>query len=249
MYKNLPIILAFLAGCETTIAANAEGEFSRIDNQSNAKLVLVADANWSFDADLDWNVTCSESPVDVVVVVIDDGWMTVSSAASLLGADCTLSVRVDPVREIVVPGDGPIETDGPCDDLQVIDVTGNGSVSLGTVETDTLDVSITGNGNLTIADLQAKKLILHLTGDGDATLAGAVDEGEFTIGGSGLLDASELVIGDLDIALSGSGDAIVNVTGSITGEVSGSGNLNVLGAPGVLEVEVVGDATGVITYA
>jgi hypothetical protein len=247
MHK-LAVLLALSGGCLGNGVVGSNAHFSRIDNRSNAVLVLVADANWSFGDKNDYDVTCASSPIDVVVIVVEDDALILTSTASLLGDDCSVSVRSKDIHDIVVPGDGPIEADGPCTDLKSLEVTGNGDVSLGTVEADVLDISVTGNGRLDITDLQADELVLHLTGNGDVTLAGAVGEGDFTIGGSGLLDASALVIETLSIVLSGSGDAMVNVTGSISGEITGDGSLDVLGAPAEQAVTVADTATGTLTY-
>lgn len=254
--RNLNIILLASLAVPLTMANaclgdgifGSDADFTYVDNRSNVTLVLVSDSNWTHGNDTDWNIQCESSAIDIVVVVVEDDVLLVTSTASALGDDCELSLRSDSIKGITIPGDGPIDGQGPCTELTFIDVTGNGNVSLDTVETDVLTITITGNGTLDIADVQANELVLHLTGNGDSTLAGNVDAGDFTIGGAGSLDASELVIGDLDIHLSGSGDATVNVTDSISGEVSGNGNLLCLGEPTDQAVTVTGSATGTITF-
>jgi hypothetical protein len=119
------------------------------------------------------------------------------------------------------------------DDIEIdaLDVVGNGDVQLATVRTDHLGLYARGAGAVHVDELISDHLTVDLSGDGDVWLAGEADTADVSIQGNGSLHAEDLSIVDLTIDLTGAGNATVHVTGTISGEVGGSGNLEILGDP------------------
>jgi len=204
--------------------------FDRVENVTDAKLILVAEDSWT-NPDAKWEVSCTSSPIDIIVAEVTDGVLTLTATDALLGADCAISLRADPVREILVTGNGDLDVDGTIRDLASVEIRGDGEVTLETVQTTDLDLSAHGNGQIKITNLQSDTLKATVAGRGDMWLAGAVPEAEIHVLGIGDLIAEDLLIQDLTIELAGAGNALVNVSGTISGSVSGDGNLDVFGNP------------------
>jgi cytoskeletal protein CcmA (bactofilin family) len=216
-------------GSDPPVEEPAEQSFDRVENKSDATVVLVAEESWT-NPDAKWEVSCASSPLDILAEVTD-GVLTVTATDALLGADCAIKVRAQPVREIQVSGNGDLDVEGMVRDLAYVEIRGDGEVTLGTVQTTDLELSAHGNGQVKIDNLQADTLSATVAGRGDMWLSGAVPEAEIFVQGLGDLIAVDLLLQDLYIELSGAGNALVNVSGTISGKVSGDGNLDVFGNP------------------
>jgi len=204
--------------------------FDRVENDSDAKLILVAEESWT-NPDAKWEVGCTSSDIDILVFDVVDGVLTVRATDALLGADCDIRIRAEPVRQILVRGNGDLDVDGTVRDLALVETRGDGQVTLGTVQTTDLTLEAHGNGQIKIDNLQAETLLATVAGRGDMWLSGAVPDAEIYVSGIGDLIAEDLLVQDMYIELTNAGNAIVHVTGTISGKVTGDGNLDVFGNP------------------
>jgi cytoskeletal protein CcmA (bactofilin family) len=208
----------------------AQESFDRVENETDAKIVLVAEESWT-NPDAKWEVSCTSSPLDILVAEVNDGVLTLTATDALLGADCAIKLRAEPLREILVSGNGDLDVDGTVRDLAYVEIRGDGEVTLGTVQTTNIELWAHGNGQIKIDNLQADTLNATVAGRGDMWLSGAVPEAEIHVQGLGDLIAEDLLLQDLHIELTGAGNPLVNVSGTISGKVSGDGNLDVFGNP------------------
>lgn len=222
----LPLMIALCAACGPT-SPGAQVSYSRVLNHTGATLALVGPDDWSFDSEF-WETDCG---ADVLTADVVDGTLTLTTLDGSVDSTCTVNLRSMDIREITCEGDGDLIHIGDVTGLEKITVTGNGDLDLARLLTDALDLHARGNGRIAIADLQVGALQLDLGGTGDVVLVGAADQATFDITGNGNVDAQGLMIQDLDIQITGNGDATVTVVGTITGAASGSGNLDVFGAP------------------
>jgi hypothetical protein len=204
--------------------------FDRVDNQTDGRLILVAEENWT-NPDAKWEASCASSELDVLVFDVEDGQLTVKATDALLGADCDILIRAEPVREILVTGNGDLDVDGIVRDLAYVETRGDGEITFGTIQTEGLGLEAHGNGQIKIDNLQASTLKATVAGRGDMWLSGAVPEAELYITALGDFIGEDLLIQDLYVELTGAGNGLVNVSGSISGEVSGDVNLDVFGNP------------------
>jgi len=205
-------------------------DFSRVENGTDAKLVLVAEESWT-DPEAKWTASCTSSPLDILILDVDEGVLKITATDALLGGDCEIRVRQEPVREILVTGNGDLDVDGTVRDLALVETRGDGSASFGTVQTTDLTLEAHGNGQVKIENLQADTLLATVGYRGDMWLVGSVPEAEIHVDGIGDFIGEDLIIQDLFIELTAAGNALVNVTGTISGTVSGDGNLDVFGNP------------------
>lgn len=110
-------------------------------------------------------------------------------------------------------------------------VSGSGDMrSDGMLRGENIDLSVSGSGNIDL-DLEADKVDMSISGSGEIHIAGKSNEGELTISGSGKLYALDFAAETYNIRISGSGDARVNVSKSITSKISGSGTVRYKGNP------------------
>lgn len=233
------VSLLALAGCgRQPTETRPVGAYSRVDADTSSEIRMIGEESDGPREPMlperdEIGVNCDgDGEVDAFV---EDGVLYVTGDAS-----CVVWLRADRIESLVVRGHGEVtgDDDVTFGSLAEIDVAGTGDVSLGAVHVPALDIEAGGTGSVTIGELYADELSAHLRGSGDVTLAGEVDHAYVEITGSGDLHAAELVIGDLDIEVSGSGTADVFVTGTVNADVSGSGSITVAGG-----ATVIGDLT------
>ena len=119
----------------------------------------------------------------------------------------TIRVTMPTPSDLTVAGSGEIQLDR-------LGTGGNAEVSIAEstiarIDADTLEVNVAGSGSLRAAGT-AKKLDLSIAGSGD-------------------LNLRDLEVGDADVAIAGSGDAVFASDGSVDASIMGSGDVEVIG--------------------
>jgi hypothetical protein len=110
----------------------------------------------------------------------------------------------------------------------------------------TLDaLTLTGSGNVIADDLDADSLTVDLPGSGTLTGSGTATRLDVTVGGSGVVQFTQLVANDVRAAVTGSGSIFVTATKSLDASVSGSGAIVYTGSPQDVTRSVTG--SGAIT--
>lgn len=156
--------------------------------------------------------------------------------ASIGSADC--EVRVGPAVSVKVTADDNIL---PLIKTEVkngkLEISSKGSFSTKSgikvaVTVPNLEgFEIVGSGDASIQGVKGKAFACGISGSGDIKANGNADKLDATISGSGDMDLSHLRARDASASISGSGDIQVNVTGSLSGVVSGSGSIRYSGNP------------------
>ena len=112
-----------------------------------------------------------------------------------------------------------------CDRIEVV-VTGQGRVQIAAINARTVALRTSGAGEITVSLLTADTLHARNGGDGPITIRdGHVISTKLVLSGNGEFDAQGLVSDSADIAHSAPSAARMNVTRSLTGSLSGSGEL------------------------
>jgi hypothetical protein len=99
-----------------------------------------------------------------------------------------------------------------------------------------------GGGKIDM-DVTADELRLSIRGNGEACLTGKAGRTDFTINGSGRIDASELMQEKCDAEIYGKGQLLLNVLDYVDAEIIGSGQLLYTGDP---EIELTSIGSGKI---
>ena len=106
-------------------------------------------------------------------------------------------------------------------------------------------VSLAGSGNMTVDGLAADSFAVALPGSGTVNGSGTADRLDVSVGGSGLVQFTEVRAADARVVVSGSGSVFVTATERLDALVSGSGAILYAGSPQQVTKNVTG--TGSIT--
>jgi hypothetical protein len=116
-------------------------------------------------------------------------------------------------------------------DLKGISVSGSANLSCdSTLSSDTFIAEISGSGDMSL-DLEVDNLESAISGSGSMRFAGKADLLSASITGSGELGAMDLEAKEVLLAITGSGDADVHATESLSAKITGSGDVRYKGNP------------------
>lgn len=126
--------------------------------------------------------------------------------------------RSDPVRvAVTVP------------ELHGATLAGSGTLTIDKVVADQFKATIAGSGDLSLPQVRAKSVEFEIAGSGSASLAGQAEAAKYSIAGSGEVDASKLRSRDIQLSIAGSGTVDANASGTVKGEILGSGEARISG--------------------
>lgn len=108
-------------------------------------------------------------------------------------------------------------------------IAGSGTLSVDKVVADAFKGTIAGSGDLSLPSVTAKSVDFEIAGSGSASIAGEAEAAKYTIAGSGELDASGLKSKDVQLTIAGSGGINANASGTVKGEILGSGEAHITG--------------------
>lgn len=116
-------------------------------------------------------------------------------------------------------------------------ISGSGACSFyteGSVKGNELEVALSGRTEAGL-NLQYEKLEIGISGSGKVKLEGRADDAEINISGSGEVTAPGMQSQSMEVNISGSGVAYVNVSKKLEVAVSGNGNVKYKGAANVTQ--------------
>lgn len=108
-------------------------------------------------------------------------------------------------------------------------LAGSGDFTADRMAGDEVNVELAGSGNAKVGTISAKSFESEIAGSGDVTVAGKAERAEYSVAGSGSVDATRLATTDADVSIAGSGDVMLNATGKVDASIAGSGNVSVTG--------------------
>ncbi|WP_346318261.1 head GIN domain-containing protein [Chitinophaga sp. YIM B06452] len=124
--------------------------------------------------------------------------------------------------------------------LKEMNVSGQAEItSEGAIKGSSLEANFSGKVDAKL-NLDYDKLEVSMSGSGKMKLNGRANAAEVNISGSGELDAPEMQSQKMELAISGSGNASVNVSEKLEVAISGSGNVKYRGNPTSVEQAVSG---------
>jgi hypothetical protein len=171
------------------------------------------------------------------------------------GGDVTLNLNSDELN-CGISGGGDLKIDGNIKNYD-LDLSGGGDVVSVINTTASIDCRVSGGGDVRITskgrtadakidisgggdltmELNADKLKCSLSGGGDASLSGQAADVNINLNGGGDINAHNLQSGVLNFQVSGGSDIHVNVSNSLTGQISGGGNVYYAGNPEKVNVD------------
>jgi len=147
------------------------------------------------------------------------------------GGDAKISGGQDISEAVInISGGGDLETDMACKDIK-IQTSGGGDAEINAGNNvEMAKVSISGGGDLNLV-LQSKELYLMVGSGSDAWLKGVTDKFSAVIKGGGDLDASHFKVQSAKLKLADGSGARVYVSGDLSADASGGGQIYVSGNP------------------
>ncbi len=107
--------------------------------------------------------------------------------------------------------------------------------------------NLEGSANLMLSDYDQDTLAIDISSSGEVTATGRTRALEVDISGSGDADLGSLVTTDANVAIAGSGDAVVAPTGKADISISGSGDTVLTTRPATVNQQVSG--SGEVDFA
>jgi hypothetical protein len=109
--------------------------------------------------------------------------------------------------------------------LKELNTSGSGDVTArSTIKTSEFELNSSGSGDFE-GSFDVQKLAVNISGSGDMKLKGSADRQVYAISGSADVHAEGLSGKEADVAISGSADVSLGVSGPVKKAVSGSGSV------------------------
>jgi len=105
-------------------------------------------------------------------------------------------------------------------------LSGSGNVTSKKIKTQQIKIRKSGSGNIKISSLETDDADLSLSGSGDLEISDGYSKTQsIHVSGSGNVRANDVKSNECIASISGSGNISVNVSQSLSGLISGSGNI------------------------
>jgi hypothetical protein len=108
-------------------------------------------------------------------------------------------------------------------------LAGSGAIAIDRAKAQRFDLAVSGSGSASIGALETDRAFLSVVGAGGLAVAGRASQTRATLQGSGTIDGSKLAADDLDLAVTGSGDASFAARRTAKVSATGSGDVLVAG--------------------
>jgi Putative auto-transporter adhesin, head GIN domain len=113
--------------------------------------------------------------------------------------------------------------------LTAASLVGSGDFTADRMTGNSVSVELAGSGDANIRDVTGKSFKSELAGTGNVSVAGKVERAEFSVAGTGDIDATKLASVDAEVSIAGTGDVRLNATGTVDASIAGTGDINVTG--------------------
>src|SRR6185295_13417771 len=242
---SLAIAAALFSNCNILQAQSKEDRsvspFTKIDNNVPLDIVLEKGSKENVNVDvtgvaLQKIITTVEG--NTLKVSMEKGsynnlkgkititYVSLSGLSNMGSGDITCKSDIDAADfALNTSGSGDIHVEGKVKTTNFnFQHKGSGDVTLSTLETANLAISMMGSGDFKAASGTASKQTIDLLGSGDVEIAGLTGE-------------------SCTLAIKGSGNIETNVSNTLQGSISGSGNVEYKGDPKVKQVDVKGSGS------
>lgn len=113
--------------------------------------------------------------------------------------------------------------------LSGAEIAGSGDMRIDRVEGTAFSASIAGSGDMDIAALRARQTDFDIAGSGGIRAAGAAEEAQISIAGSGNVSLDAVEMRRASVSIMGSGDVSLRASEAVSGSIMGSGDVTVRG--------------------
>ncbi|MDV6168525.1 head GIN domain-containing protein [Flavobacterium sp. DG1-102-2] len=205
----------------------------------NSEEAITADGNTVKDKRTinAYSSLCINGPFEVLVTDSSDSFVTLEGSKNIVALieiseeNGTLSIQLPKDRKFKAHRKNKVYIKIPYSTaLNTIKFNGSGGLVCRKTIKNNIKVQLEGSGNIKL-NLYSAQSDASVLGSGSITLTGAVQDFKCKIIGSGNIQAEKLETANLDVAVTGSGNAYLACTKTIKGNISGSGNVAFTGEP------------------
>ena len=187
--------------------------------------------------------------MDFKLVPGTEGKITIEAESNLIDYIITevkngdLIVKVKNNTNLKPSRNKPILITIPFESVNSVSLSGSGDVwNEGTLVSSNFDSSISGSGDV-VLKISSSKAKASVSGSGDLTLKGSATDLVASVTGSGDFHGFDLDSTNVDVSVTGSGDAGVNCSGTLKARVTGSGDIEYRGNPTREDSKVTGSGS------
>lgn len=217
----LPMLAVLaLVGCTTTVfgGIRGSGDMASESRDVSGFTEIVLEGSGSVTVDLTGTESLTIEAEDNLIPHLTSD---VRSGRLVLGTDTSISTTRGIVYTITASSLDGMTIDGS-GEIEATDITG-----------EDLSAVINGSGTIELTGLDVASLVATVSGSGDIDVSGSADDLRVEIPGSGSFGGEDLQAINGDVSISGSGEAVVNVSQMLDAVVAGSGTIEYLGTPTV----------------
>ncbi len=207
------ISVAFLSSCNSdcvTGSGNIKQEtrkvddFTKIEISGNYKIVLAQDSSLSL------NISADDNLLEYIKTSVDGNTLHIKNK-DICNGDVRIIIGVRNLEGVRVSG--------------AVELS-----SAGKIKTGDIDLQFSGSTK-TVLDLNAARVNTKGSGSTEINLSGQASAHDLDISGSGEVNAFDFIVGDYNIATSGSSDCKINVLRALNVQSSGSSSIQYRGNP------------------
>lgn len=140
-----------------------------------------------------------------------------------------LRIHPDKSRNFRWGKSGPVKIAVTVPELHGASLAGSGNLSVDKVAGESFEGNIAGSADFALPQVDVQSLKFNIAGSGTASVGGKATNAEYSIAGSGDLDAANLQSTDVKISIAGSGNVKAQASGTVSGAVMGSGDAVITG--------------------
>jgi hypothetical protein len=179
-----------------------------VRNNSSFIIRITRDAVFSVE------VTADENLISSIRTTVSDGELV-----------------VDTKRDRCVQSDDNILINIHMPSIDRVEQNGSGYIDVSAFDCLNLDVRNTGSGDIDLGFISSNNVDIDLTGSGSVNISGTANTGEYTLTGSGKINADNLRVNECNAKISGSGNVYCYAIDLLDITITGSGNVYYLGSP------------------
>ena len=214
-------------------------DFKSIDVRTSANVFVKQSATFKVEVETQKNIA------EVLETVVEDGTLKIKikqGSWNLSFEKLNIYVEMPTVENLEISGSGDLTAETALSgDKITLDIMGSGNMNVEKgLTAKTLKIIIGGSGNIKVNDITVNELSTRIAGSGELVLTGTADKADYSVSGSGDVDAKKLKSKAVQAAVSGSGNISCNADESLDAHASGSGDITYSGNATAVKTKVSG---------
>lgn len=183
---------------------------------------------------------------DYILVAGKEGQIKIEGEENLLHyiitelKNGTLTVKTENKINLQTSRNQTIKITVPFEDISAVSLAGSGDVwNNDIISTNRFKAALSGSGDMKL-QVNAPTVEAKVAGSGEIELKGTTNTLKVNVAGSGDFKGYDLDANDVDVSVTGSGDAKINCNGHLKARVAGSGDIKYKGNPKTEDSKVAG---------